>query len=268
VITPGSPIAVSTLPNLRDLGGWAAADGRTVRAGQLYRSTALDHLGGDDAATVAALGIRTVFDFRTEAERTAQPDRLPDGARGVAIDVMSGSPGAAPAKLIQLLSDPPAATEALGGGRAEQLFASGYREIISLPSALEGYRRFFAAIADDDDRPALFHCTTGKDRTGWAAASLLSLLGVPDDLVMREYLLTNEQLVPALQPIVDRFVAGGGDADVLSPVLGVRRAYLEASLDEMRTRFGSIEGYFAEGLGIDADGQAQLRATFLEQRPG
>jgi protein-tyrosine phosphatase len=74
--------------------------------------------------------------------------------------------------------------------------------------------------------------------------------------------------VPALQPIVDRFVAGGGDADVLSPVLGVRRAYLEASLDEMRTRYGSIEGYFAEGLGIDADGQAQLRATFLEQRPG
>jgi protein-tyrosine phosphatase len=264
VTTPGSPIAVPTLPNLRDLGGWTTADGRTVRAGQLYRSTALDHLAGDDPATVAALGIRTVFDFRTEAERTAQPDHLPDGTRGVAIDVMRDSPGAAPAKLIQLLSDPPAATERLGGGRAEQLFSAGYREIVSLPSALEGYREFFTAIAHDETRPALFHCTTGKDRTGWAAASLLLVLGVPEDMVIREYLLTNEQLVPALKPIVDRFVAGGGDAAALAPVLGVRRQYLEASLDEMRTRFGSIEGYFTDGLGIDASGQERLRAALLD----
>jgi protein-tyrosine phosphatase len=267
-MTPGAAIPISTLPNLRDLGGWRATDGRAVRYGQLYRSTALNHLDGADAAAVADLGVRTVFDLRTEAERTAEPDRLPDGAQLVPLDVMRGAPGAAPAKLIQMLSDPPAATRALAGGRAEELFTGGYRQVVGLPSALDGYRRFFTEIADDRHRPVLFHCTTGKDRTGWAAASLLLVLGVPEADVMREYLLTNEQLVPALQPIVDRFAAGGGDPDVLAPVLGVRPEYLQASLDEMRTRFGSIEGYFADGLGIDAAGQEHLRAALLEHPAG
>jgi protein-tyrosine phosphatase len=116
----------------------------------------------------------------------------------------------------------------------------------------------------DEHRPALFHCTTGKDRTGWAAASLLSLLGVSEEEVMREYLLTNEQLVPRLQPVLDQFKAAGGDPELLMPVVGVRREYLDAAFDEMHTRFGSLEGYFADGLGIDAAAQQELKAIFVE----
>jgi protein-tyrosine phosphatase len=215
-------------------------------------------------AAFAALGIRWVYDLRTEAERVAQPDRLPPDIEHVALDVLKDSAVAAPAQLLHMRSDPKAAEEMLGGGKAEPLFESGYREIVSLPSACAAYRRLFSDLTREEHRPALFHCTTGKDRTGWAAAALLMLLGVPDDLVMREYLLTNQELLPAEKPMLDHFRALGGDPDVLLSVVAVAPEYLEAALDEMSREFGTVEGYFADGLGLDADAQQTLRATFVE----
>jgi protein-tyrosine phosphatase len=263
-MTPGESIPIPSVPNLRDLGGWPTKSGGRVRAGLLYRSTQLDRLAGDDMATVEALGIRSVFDLRTGAERSAQPDHLPKGARLVVVDVLADSSSAAPAQLIKVLGDPTAAAEMLGGDKAVKLFEHGYREIVRLPSALSAYRAFFADVARPEHRPALFHCTTGKDRTGWGAAALLMLIGVSDEDVMREYLITNEQLLPAMQPVFDRFHAAGGDPDLLRPVIGVQREYLEASLDEMQRSYGSIEGYFADGLQLDAGVQQALRAAFVE----
>jgi protein-tyrosine phosphatase len=263
IAAAGEPIAVASLPNLRDIGGWSVRDGRVVRRGLVYRSVALNHLTDGDAAAVEALGVRTVYDLRTEAERTAEPDRTLDGVEYVVADVLADSQDAAPAELVGVLSDPKQADELLGGEKAQALFAGAYREIVSLPSALAGYRELFIGLADAGRRPALYHCTTGKDRTGWATAALLSLLGVDRDLVLREYLLTNEQLVPALEPIFARFTAAGGDRSVLLPVLGVQASYLASSFDEMRSSFGTIEGYFTDGLGIDPADQAKMRETFI-----
>ena len=80
------------------------------------------------------------------------------------------------------------------------MFERGYREIVSRPSALSGYRAFFTTIAQDAHRPALFHCTTGKDRTGCAAAATLPLLGVSAEDVLYDYELTNRDLLPAMKP--------------------------------------------------------------------
>jgi protein-tyrosine phosphatase len=261
---PGESIAIATVPNLRDLGGWPTRGGGRVRWGLLYRSTELDKLAGADMAAFAALGIRSVYDLRTEAERSAQPDRLPPGTEYVVADVVVDSADAAPAQLFKVAKDPKAAEALLGGGKGLALFEKGYREIVSLPSASAAYRRLFSDLTLGEHRPALFHCTTGKDRTGWAAAALLTLLGVPDDLVMQEYLLTNTELLPAEQPLLDRFKALGGDPEVLRPVLAVAPEYLLAALDAMRTTFGSIEGYFSQGLGLDEVAQQSLRSAFVE----
>jgi protein-tyrosine phosphatase len=261
---PGQSIAIASVPNLRDLGGWPTRDGGRVRGGLLYRSTELDKLAGADMAAFAGLGIRSVYDLRTEAERTAQPDRLPPGTEYVVVDVLKDSVNAAPAQLFKVLADPQAAEEMLGGGKGLALFESGYREIFSLPSARAAYHRLFGDLTREEHRPALVHCTTGKDRTGWAAASLLMLLGVSDDLVMKEYLLTNAQLLPAEKPLIEHFQAQGGDPDVLRPVVGVAPQYLEAALDEMHKQFGTIGGYFSEGLKIDEGAQKALRAAFVE----
>jgi protein-tyrosine phosphatase len=261
---PGQSLAIASVPNMRDLGGWATRDGRKVRWGLVYRSTELSELAGPDMAAFAALGIRSVYDLRSEAERRAQPDRVPPGTQHVVLDIFKDSQDAAPAALFSVMRDPKAAEAMLGGGKGLALFEAGYREIVSLSSANAGYRRLFTDIAQAEHRPALFHCTTGKDRTGWAAAALLMLLGVSDDLVMKEYLLTNVELLPAEQPKIDRFAAMGGDPDLIRPVVGVDSRYLNAALDEMRTRYGTIEGYFSEALRMDANAQQALRAALVE----
>lgn len=261
---PGQSMGIASVPNMRDLGGWMTRDGGRVRRGLIYRSTELNQLAGADMTTFAALGIRSVYDLRTEKERRQQPDHLPPGTEHVVLDVLRDSQDAAPAQLFSVMTDPAAAEKMLGDGKGRRLFEAGYREIVTLPSSASAYRRLFVELTSERHRPALFHCKTGKDRTGWAAATLLMLLGVSDELVMREYLLTNDELVPAEQPVIDRFQAMGGDPELIRPCIAVAPEYLEAALDEMHVRYSTIEGYFSEALGIDEGAQQKLRDIFTE----
>jgi len=253
------------LPNFRDLGGHPTADGGRVRTGLVYRSTDLGRLDPSAVAALGRLGIRTVFDLRTAAERERQPDRLPPGSAYVVADIAGDSRGRSPADFAALFEDPATATRALGGGRASTLFLDTYREFVHLESARAGYRRIFTDLAGGTSVPALIHCTTGKDRTGWAAAALLLFLGVPEEAVMEEYLRSGPLLVPVVQPLIDAFTARGGDPELVWPLLGVRPAYLEAAVGEARRLHGSIEGYVADGLGVDDHSRAALRATLVER---
>jgi protein-tyrosine phosphatase len=261
---PGQQIMIATVPNLRDLGGWHTPDGH-VRHGLLFRSAEFSDLQGDDAAAFVRLGIRAVYDMRTQAERAKQPNQLPPGTEYVVLDILKDSSQAGAAQLLAVLGDPKAAEAMLGGGKAFALFEESYRELVSLPSALAGYRQFFSAIAGDEHTPAVFHCTTGKDRTGWAAASTLLLLGVSTDDVFSDYLLTNDQLLPALQPLLNQFRSIGGDPELLMPVVGVQKEYLQTALDEMHRRYKTVDGYFSQGLGLDAATVGKLRAKLTER---
>jgi len=262
---PGEAIVLATLPNLRDAGGWPTRDGRRVRTGVLFRSTALDRLDEADADAVVALGIRSVVDFRTLLERENQPDRVLEGVRSLIEDVLEDSSVAAPAQMQAFFREPARALEFLESGRGDAAMRSAYREFITLPSARRGLATFSRLLLDDDDLPVLYHCTTGKDRTGWATAALLTLLGVSEDDVYREYLLTNEQLLPALEPLFQRFEAHGAPRELLVPVLGVDRSYLDTAFDTMHAAFGTIEQYYAVGLGISRAEQEQLRERLLEE---
>ena len=122
----------------------------------------------------------------------------------------------------------------------------------------------FLMLGDENELPALFHCTTGKDRTGWAAAALLTLLGVPEETIMEDYMRSNDYVIPMYQEAIDKFVEGGGEKDIPMTLLGVKEKFLEAAYDEMETKYGTIENYFSEALGIDAAQQKALRDLFLE----
>jgi protein-tyrosine phosphatase len=260
---PGAAIPLPGIANLRDLGGWRTGDGRVVRHGVVYRSAGLGWAEPSDLDALAGLGIRTVYDLRSLRERTASPDRIPTLATGVVVDVLGEQLDAVPAHMLDLLEDPPRASAALRDGVAEALLERAYRDIVTLGSAHAAYRRLFTGVLDGDPRAVLVHCTTGKDRTGWAAAALLLLLGVPQEAVDAEYLLTNEQLLPALAPLFERFAAGGGDPAVLHPVLGVRPSYLHTALDLVLADHGSIAGYFAGALGLDEAWQERARTELL-----
>ncbi len=146
---PGQNIPITTVPNLRDLGGWPTPDGK-VRAGLLFRSAEFANLQGEDATAFGRLGISTVYDFRNERERTAQPNVVPAGIEYVVLDILKDSSNSAPTLLLKVIGDPKEAEEVLGGGKALPLFQAGYREVVSLPSALAGYREFFSEIAEEE----------------------------------------------------------------------------------------------------------------------
>ena len=259
---PGAPIPVPEVPNLRDLGGWTTASGRTVTRGVLYRSTAL---GSASGSGVERLGLGTVIDLRTAPERESAPDA--PIAPIVVADVLADSPTAAGAStglVSDLLKNPSALVEALSAyaGTAADAMIATYRDFIELPSANAAYATLLRTIADAD-APVLFHCTTGKDRTGWGAAVVLSLLGVDADDVMGEDLLTNEQLLPSFQPLIDGFVAEGGDPEALTSVLGVHSSYLITAFDTMGDRYGDLETYVRDGLGVSDADVARIRERLL-----
>ncbi|MDO8209496.1 tyrosine-protein phosphatase [Conexibacter sp. CPCC 206217] len=260
---PAPPLAA--LPNLRDAGGLPTRDGGHVRTGLLYRSGQLDRIAGETRAAFAALGVRTVVDLRTGAERDERPDRVPRGTRQLVADVLGDSRGAAPAQLPQLIRNPPRVAQAVRSGIVQQLFERTYRGFVTLPSAKEAYARLYRAIADsrDDELPLLFHCTAGKDRTGWASAALLLLLEVPDTTVLEDFMLSDRLALRGFQPLVDRFVERGGDPDVLHPILGVEPAYLAAGLDELERRHGTVEAWFADALGLGEKLQTRLRERLV-----
>jgi protein-tyrosine phosphatase len=255
---------IPSIPNLRDLGGHLTRDGRRTRSGLLFRSEQLSGITDQDRPALANLGLKKIYDLRTAVERATGLDRVPAAAQGVVEDILADEQQSAAANLFKLFEDPAQANAMLGGGRAAALFHKIYIDLVSLPSARNGYSEMFTEIADPDNLPALFHCTTGKDRTGWAAAAVSMLLGVDDKEVMADYLASNHFIIPEYQSLIDKYTSMGVDQEILLSILGVRREYLETSLQEMRDQYGSIEGYFSRGLDIGAAGQQALRERFLE----
>ena len=262
-VTPGQSLGIASVPNLRDLGGYQTSDGATVAAGLVYRSNQLSGITPEDMEKIAGLGLKVDYDLRTSDEKDARPDELPEGVEYVWLDVLADSPQAGPAMLEKLMENPEEANAALGGGKAAEGFAQSYREFVSLPSAKAEFSKLYLGLGDEQKLPALFHCTTGKDRTGWAAAALFPLLGVPRGVIMEDYLRSNDYILPMYQEVIDGFVAAGGEESIPLAILGVKQEYLESAFDEMETQYGSIENYFAEGLGIDAEQQQAIREIYL-----
>jgi len=259
---PGRRVGIASVPNLRDLGGYRTADGKTIATGLLYRSNQLNGIPPADMEKLAALGLKNAFDLRTAEERDKRPEELPKGVNYVVLDVLADSPAAGPAQLEKLMTNPKLANAELGGGKVVAAFQASYREFIALPSARREFGRLYQSLSDRQQVPALFHCTTGKDRTGWAAAAFLTLMGVPKDEVYADYLRSNDYILPAYQKAIDGFVAAGGDAEIPMAILGVKQEYLDAAFDEMQKRYVTIDRYFAEGLGIDAAQQQALRSMY------
>ncbi|MER6105730.1 tyrosine-protein phosphatase [Streptomyces sp. NPDC001832] len=256
-------VPASTVINLRDLGGIALGPDHRVRPGAVLRSGQLSGLDAAQDMAVAALGIRTVVDLRTADERASAPDRLPPGARLFVADVLGDNPRVAPARLRALLADPVAAEQLLGRGKAEEMFAETYRQMVLSPGAAAAYRAFVETAADARARPVLFHCTAGKDRTGWGTALLLMLVGASRDVVRAEFLAVNQAVRGVYAPYVQGFLDAGGDPEIASAITEVRPRYLDMALDAMDERWGGLDGYVRDGLRIPEVAVERLRSGLV-----
>ncbi|MFF5255221.1 tyrosine-protein phosphatase [Streptomyces leeuwenhoekii] len=233
--------------NFRDAGGYRTEDGRWVKMGVVYRSDALDKLTDADLAKLKRLGLAADYDLRTTAERTDAPDRVPEGTRYVAANVLGdGSP---------VFSLPRTAAE------AERLMIDAEKSMVGAASAKAAYSAVFADLADGDPDGTLYHCTAGKDRTGWASAALLTALGVPRETVMADYLASNDYRAEANAAALAALPAE--QAAVYKPMLDVRAAYLNSGFAEVERAYGSFAAYERKALGLDARELRELRAELL-----
>ena len=242
--------------NLRDMGGYATGDGRTVRRGVLFRSGVMSLLTEADEAHLAGLGIATVCDLRRPGERRREPTRWcePAGVFYWSRDYDESS-GVLGDLLRAAIPDP---------GAVRQMMIDLYPEI--LVDHKPSYRFLFERLAAGHV-PLLFNCSAGKDRTGVAAALILSALGVPRETVVEDYLLTNE--------FADfgRIMARGEDRDyerfrkidpaVIRPLLAAEPAYLDAMFDALDRDHGGIDAYLAD-IGVDGPARMRLRELLLD----
>jgi protein-tyrosine phosphatase len=245
--------------NFRDLGGWPMADGRRMRRGVLYRSGTLAHLTPADHQRLGGLGLKVICDLRRDDECQQEPTRwaTPVAMRQWPIE--------------KAVAEAQRAHDWLGEGDEHaivQRMSSHYR---TMPEWLRPHVRGVFHHLLDDDVPLLFHCAAGKDRTGFVAALVLHALGVPDDLVREDYLLTNAAGlyefmrrqrktsvgIASVEHPLDRMSPGARQA-----LLGADERYLAAALATVQQSHGSMLAYLADVTGFAPGDFAALRARF------
>ena len=247
--------------NFRELGGLTGADDRRVRLRALFRS---GHWGGasdSDVEQLAKLGVGVMVDFRSDKDRTHEgADRLPPGCEPLTLP-MGDPAGQADARELIMSGDLDRIREHFGDDRGEAYMARGARRLVL--DHHEQYAVFLARLAEPGCPSALFHCSAGKDRAGWAASSVLLALGVSLEQTTEHYLVSNRtydvKVQAGIAPPEQSEIA-----QLLKPLMGVKAEYLQASVDAACERWGSLDGYFRDGLSLSEGQLAQLRENWLE----
>lgn len=216
-----------------------------LRPGRLFRSDHLGALNADDARQIQALGIRRVLDFRGVHERADAVCAV----QGVTVHSLAIEP-----TIVQKLSALLAADTHLAEADVVALMQDTYRGFVR--HSTPRFAEFFGHLLESD-QPTVFHCTAGKDRTGFAAALVLHALGASQDEVMHDYLLTNERFKPGtwsttLPPQVARVL------------YRVQPEFLHAAFDAVQQDYGSLEGYLREGLGLGQRERDRLAQLYLD----
>ena len=226
--------------NFRDLGGIPTQDGRWIKWGLFYRSGKLDKLSSKDWVQLNNLGIQTVVDFRSDQEVEDEPDHLPQEMAyervviGIdeAIDrdqLMDSLKSMTPSQSANLLVE------------ANKLFAS---------SSAKDYQPFIDLLQQEEKIPLVFHCTAGKDRTGFAAALILSALGVSRETIMEDFLMSNYYRAGHGNFRMNFVWLLGLKREVLEPLMEVRPEYLDAAFNTIDSLYGGTEAFLEAEYGI------------------
>jgi protein-tyrosine phosphatase len=250
---PTELLRLASADNFRDVAGTGAGhptrDGGRMRRGVFYRSNELQ-LTDEDATSLAGLGIRTIHDLRGAPEVEAHPDVEVPGATWRHAEVAG-----IPMETVATLQDVEA---------ARRVMHEVYVAFVRSTEARASYAALLTDLATGE-LPQLFHCTAGKDRTGWAAALLLEVAGVDRDTILADYLLTNEcssatrekYLALVAEHLGPELVA------VYEPTMVVEASYLQAAYDTAEADYGSIDGYLRSGLGLSDAVLGDLRARLV-----
>ena len=238
--------------NFRDLGGYSAGNQQTVWR-KLFRSQGLAQLTDNDLAILREIGIKTIIDFRGDSEIKAAPSRLPEGVNIIRLPIETTNSNDTTLSIM----------ERIARGDIDSLQAITFMEQANRSFVIDfipQYRDFFKTLLQPDAYPIVFHCAAGKDRTGFAAALILSALGVDWNTVMDDYLLTNTYLIrSSIAP-----EAPPEAMPAMRQLWGVRESYLLAARNQIISNYGSIDNYLQQAMGVGDAEKAQLRKYLLK----
>ncbi|WP_316825573.1 tyrosine-protein phosphatase [Pedobacter miscanthi] len=247
VIDSTRAVAVKGATNFRDLGGYETKQGTHVKWNKLFRSGEISKLTDADLMMLDQKHIRFVVDFRGNDEVAKAKDRLPKNAGYLQLPAGSENLGSWMAQMAKMNS-------------ADSLMESFYSQTSHLKAK---YQPFFKALLKQPDSSALlFHCTAGKDRTGVGAALLLYALGVPEETILEDYLLSNEFRKEENEKMVKGMVQMGIKEKVAKDLAGVKREYLMATYNALISKYGSVDEFLKTEMELSNNDLATLRKKY------
>jgi protein-tyrosine phosphatase len=244
-VSPARHLSLQGASNFRDLGGYPTTDGRTTRWRHIFRSNHLGQLTVADVETVRALGVRSAFDFRGVEERASGVCVVDE----ITVHSLPIEPTVVAALRAELVAGRLTAPVAL------EIMRESYRNYVRHNT--HSFRTLFGHLLEDS-APLVIHCTAGKDRTGFASALILHALGVPDDVISEDYLLTNQFYRR------DPSAATDLPDDVRNAIGSVETSYLAAAFEAVGREYGDLETYLRDGLRLGTAERAALQARYLQ----
>ena len=257
-------IGLASTHNARQLGGYIIGN-KQIKKDLLLRTARLSSLSADDSLLLAKkYRLQCIYDFRSEGEIQTAPDIIPGDARHLPLSI-SFSEGSgrgdykveSDAQMIQMLLEN--AEHPMIQAMCEMM----YDKIFFEESSQEIYRQFFADLLtiDPAEGAVLWHCTQGKDRAGCASAMLLAALGAERDLIVADFTLSKHYYDPHTAQIPTTTEA---QQKAISTLISANPAIFEATLDKVEARYGSLENYLTECIGVTPEMMATLRERYLE----
>lgn len=244
--------------NFRDLGGYETTDGRIIKTGMLFRSDKLSHLEEAGLTEIGELNLKVITDLRSDEERKQEPNQLPQNVDYTVLPI----------------NDKPVDIRKISRkiimGRvdeAEVMNLLDHRRFITNSAHRKSWGEWVKSLMEESNTPQLFHCTSGKDRTGYGAAIVMLTLGVDKDTVMTDFLFSNKVLKgynDATIVSIEKRVGKRDSLEIIRKVMGVSRETMEATFAQMETDFGSVDGFIRDGLGIDDATRQKLQDKFLQ----
>ncbi|AUC85496.1 protein-tyrosine-phosphatase [Polaribacter sp. ALD11] len=241
--------------NFRDLGGIETKDGKHVKWGMIYRSGELDKLTEEDLDYMKELKIKTICDLRSNIEIEEKPDMYPKGVNWTHLPIGNLDKGNTK-KMFKKLRE------------ADPLTFNGEKLMEDLSgdffiSSKDKFKTLFDNLLSDKT-PLLFHCTAGKDRTGYSSALILFALGVNEKTIFDEYLLSNHFRYDSNEDMLKKATKFYGiDERILRPLMSVKESYLRKGIENIKSQYGSMQNYLEKGIGLDSISQVKLKEKFL-----
>lgn len=246
--------------NIRELGGYQTVDGRTVKWRKVLRGAVLAHLTDADKTFLENYGLKTIIDFRSIQEQQEQPDDTIKGAEHVSLPVFPTTEASPQEMMKDLLAK---------HEDSKTIMEASYEHFVTDPHSVATYGKFFEWLTNNkDENVLLFHCTAGKDRTGFGAALFLAALGVDRSVIMQDYLLTNQYLnkqKAELRKMIQKEDVPQEIIDSSEELLMADPSYLNAAFAAIDKNYGTVGNFLVEGLGFDSLAQEDLRELYLEK---